>query len=73
VRGMSERLAGIGGRLSLGPGGANGRGFQLVATVPETRTPASGDVQRGDALNQAASAPDGSAAPAASRVGAQPG
>ena len=73
LRGMSERLAGIGGRLSLGQGGASGRGFRLVATVPETRTPASGDGQRGDALNQAASAPDGSAAPPAARVGVQPG
>jgi two-component system, NarL family, sensor histidine kinase DesK len=38
LRGMSERLAAIGGRLSLGhaAAGAGGRGFRLVATVPET-------------------------------------
>ena len=39
LRGMSERLSAIGGRLSLAPaepglGGHNGRGFRLVATVP---------------------------------------
>jgi two-component system sensor histidine kinase DesK len=38
LRGMSERLAAIGGRLSLGhaAAGLGGRGFRLVATVPET-------------------------------------
>jgi two-component system sensor histidine kinase DesK len=41
LRGMSERLSAIGGRLSLGPaeGSGPGRGFRLTATVPET-TPA---------------------------------
>jgi two-component system sensor histidine kinase DesK len=42
LRGMSERLSAIGGRLSLAPAepgykdhnGHNGRGFRLVATVP---------------------------------------
>jgi two-component system, NarL family, sensor histidine kinase DesK len=41
LRGMSERLAAIGGRLSLGHAGADAgdRGFRLVATVPETPAP----------------------------------
>jgi two-component system, NarL family, sensor histidine kinase DesK len=41
LRGMSERLAAIGGRLSLGHADADagGRGFRLVATVPETPAP----------------------------------
>ncbi len=36
LRGMSERLSAIGGRLSLGPAepGHHDRGFRLVATVP---------------------------------------
>jgi len=39
LRGMSERLSAVGGRLSLGsaepsPGDRNDRGFRLVATVP---------------------------------------
>jgi two-component system, NarL family, sensor histidine kinase DesK len=43
LRGMSERLSTVGGRLSLGPAepghtgghsGGNDRGFRLVATVP---------------------------------------
>jgi two-component system, NarL family, sensor histidine kinase DesK len=43
LRGMSERLSAIGGRLSLAPaepglGGHNDRGFRLVATVPAART-----------------------------------
>ena len=39
LRGVSERLSAIGGRLSLGPAGAAGpgHGFRLVATVPITR------------------------------------
>jgi two-component system, NarL family, sensor histidine kinase DesK len=40
LRGVSERLSAIGGRLSLGPAGASGpkgpgHGFRLVATVPD--------------------------------------
>jgi two-component system sensor histidine kinase DesK len=40
LRGVSERLAAIGGRLSLGPADASGpkgpgHGFRLVATVPD--------------------------------------
>ncbi len=35
LRGMSERLAAVGGHLSLGPAGPGpGRGFRLTATVP---------------------------------------
>jgi two-component system, NarL family, sensor histidine kinase DesK len=36
LRGMSERLSAVGGRLSLGPAdpGGTGRGFRLAATVP---------------------------------------
>ena len=36
---MSERLAAIGGRLSLGQPGTGDRGFRLVAIVPETPAP----------------------------------
>jgi two-component system sensor histidine kinase DesK len=39
LRGMSERLSGVGGRLSLGPGHP-GHGFRLTATV--TQDPATG-------------------------------
>jgi two-component system sensor histidine kinase DesK len=40
LRGVSERLSAIGGRLSLGPADASGskgpgHGFRLVATVPD--------------------------------------
>jgi signal transduction histidine kinase len=40
LRGVSERLSAIGGRLSLGPADAPGskgpgHGFRLVATVPD--------------------------------------
>jgi two-component system, NarL family, sensor histidine kinase DesK len=35
LRGMSERLAAVGGSLSLGSAGADDRGFRLVATVPQ--------------------------------------
>jgi two-component system sensor histidine kinase DesK len=35
LRGMSERLGAIGGTLSCGHAEAGGRGFRLVATVPE--------------------------------------
>ncbi len=34
LRGMSERLCAVGGRLELQPGGAGAEGFRLVATVP---------------------------------------
>ena len=36
LRGVSERLSAIGGRLSLGPpeGSGSGQGFRLIATVP---------------------------------------
>ena len=42
LRGMSERLSAIGGRLSLGPaeGSGPGHGFRLIATVPATHVPA---------------------------------
>ena len=46
LRGMSERLTAIGGRLSFGhakTGRAGGRGLRLVATVPEVRAPQPGD------------------------------
>ncbi len=73
LRGMSERLTGIGGRLSLGQAGA-GRGFRLVATVPETPAPAPGDGQRSEAVTRpAGSAPDGSAKPPTARAGVQQG
>jgi two-component system sensor histidine kinase DesK len=38
LRGVSERLSAIGGRLSLGPaeGSGPGHGFRLIATVPVT-------------------------------------
>jgi len=39
LRGMSERLSAVGGRLSLGPASAH-RGFQLTATVSSARVPA---------------------------------
>jgi two-component system sensor histidine kinase DesK len=50
LRGMSERLAAVGGRLSLGPG-ASGRGFRLAATVPAAPAPRSDDVARDDATS----------------------
>ncbi len=34
LRGMSERLSAVGGRLEIRPGSAAARGFCLVATVP---------------------------------------
>jgi two-component system sensor histidine kinase DesK len=34
LHGMSERLSAVGGKLSLGAGGQQGRGLRLVATVP---------------------------------------
>ncbi len=38
LRGMSERLSAVGGRLSFGPAdGGHGRGFRLTATVPVER------------------------------------
>jgi two-component system sensor histidine kinase DesK len=39
LRGMSERLSAVGGRLSFGPAGAGirGHGFRLAATVPVER------------------------------------
>jgi len=39
LRGMSERLSAVGGRLSLGPAeaGSRGHGFRLTATVPVER------------------------------------
>ncbi len=39
LRGMSERLSAVGGRLSLGPAdaGSRARGFRLTATVPVER------------------------------------
>jgi two-component system sensor histidine kinase DesK len=42
LRGMSERLSAIGGRLSLGPaeGSGPGHGFRLIASVPATHVPA---------------------------------
>ncbi len=42
LRGVSERLSAIGGRLSLGPaeGAGPGHGFRLVATVPATHVSA---------------------------------
>ena len=42
LRGMSERLTALGGRLSLGDArtSAGGRGLRLVATVPATPAPA---------------------------------
>jgi hypothetical protein len=71
---MSERLAAIGGRLSLGQGGLSGRGFRLVATVPQAQPPASADGQRGEALLRAAgSVQEGSGPPPAANVGVQPG
>jgi signal transduction histidine kinase len=39
LRGMSERLAAVGGQLSFGHarnGGGGGRGLRIRATVPET-------------------------------------
>ena len=73
LRGMSERLAMIGGRLSLGQAGLSGRGFRLVATVPQApRAPDDG--QHGEALPRAAgSVPEGSGPPPAASVGVQPG
>jgi two-component system sensor histidine kinase DesK len=52
LRGMSERLSAVGGRLSAGParaGGEHGRGFRLVATVPGSSRPSDqgGDRQPG--------------------------
>jgi len=83
LRGMSERLAAIGGRLSLGQAGLSGRGFRLVATVPLAPPPARDDGQRGAALPRAAggvpaggvpagSVPDGSGPPPTASVGVQP-
>ena len=74
LRGMSERLAAIGGQLSLGQGGLSGRGFRLVATVPQAPPPAPDDGQRGEALPRAAGrVPEGSGPPPAASVGVQPG
>jgi two-component system, NarL family, sensor histidine kinase DesK len=74
LRGMSERLAAISGRLSLGQGGLSGRGFRLVATVPQAPPPAPADGQHGEALPRAAgSVPEGSGPPPAASVGVQPG
>jgi hypothetical protein len=45
LRGMSERLTAIGGRLSFGhakTGRGGGRGLRLVATVPEVPVPQPG-------------------------------
>jgi two-component system, NarL family, sensor histidine kinase DesK len=39
LRGMSERLGSVGGRLHMGPG-QDGRGFRLVATAPAPDLPA---------------------------------
>ena len=62
LRGMSERLAAIDGRLSLGQAEA-GRGFRLIATVPAKRAPLRDDDKRHDAAPSAAAAvADGRAA-----------
>jgi two-component system, NarL family, sensor histidine kinase DesK len=67
LRGMSERLAAIGGRLSFGPAagaaGAGGRGFRLVATVPETPAlPPDEEARRTDEGEHGETPPPGSAA-----------
>jgi two-component system, NarL family, sensor histidine kinase DesK len=73
LRGMSERLAGIGGRLTFGQAGASRRGSRLVATVPETGAPVPGDGQRGAAVTRAAaSAPQGSAPQGSAPQGSGP-
>ncbi len=56
LRGMSERLAAIGGRLSLGHAEASSRGFRLVATVPETPTPLPDADEQDEALPGGAAA-----------------
>ena len=62
LRGMSERLAAIDGRLSLGQAEA-ARGFRLIATVPAKRAPLRDDDKRHDAAPSAAAAvADGRAA-----------
>ena len=74
LRGMSERLAGIGGRLSLGAARSNGRGFRLVATVPEAPAPGPEDDQPGETVPPAtAGEPDRSGSVDSVRAGVQPG
>ncbi len=74
LRGMSERLAGIGGRLSLGAAEPSGRGFRLVATVPETPAPGPDDDQPGETVPPAtAGEPERSGPVDSARAGVQPG
>jgi two-component system, NarL family, sensor histidine kinase DesK len=56
LRGMSERLAAMGGRLSLGTSAAGGRGFRLIATVPDHSAPPPGDHHDGAATPVATAA-----------------
>jgi two-component system, NarL family, sensor histidine kinase DesK len=72
LRGMSERLAAIGGRLSLGQAGASGRGFRLFATVPEAVPRACDDEQHREAAPRAGSSPEGGGPQSAAGVGVQP-
>jgi len=69
LRGMSERIGAIGGTLSFGIAEAGGRGFRLVATVPEaaraTEREAAQAGERGERAG-ARSAPAASAAPRSS-------
>ncbi len=74
LRGMSERLAGIGGRLSLGAAEPSGRGFRLVATVPEAPAPGPDDDQPGETVPPATAGEPERGGPAHSaRAGVQPG
>ena len=66
LRGMSERLAAMGGRLSLGTSDAGGRGFRVVATVPDPSAPPPDDDQDGAAApGPRAAVADGSDSPPA--------
>ncbi len=74
LRGMSERLAGIGGRLSLGAAAPSGRGFRLVAIVPEAPAPGPDDDQPGEFVRPAtAGEPERGGPVRSARAGVQPG
>ncbi len=74
LRGMSERLAGIGGRLWIGAAEPSGRGFRLVATVPEAPAPDPDDDQPGETVPPAtAGEPERSGPVRSARAGVQPG